>query len=483
MLARKLCVFCTTLYVLLVAATPSRWSVVYLSWKEAYSVLEHFRERLPAELRSFEPDATSAWDAWVRALDAEIRARVTAGEEESLVNLVLFGTSFTNQRRVTPADLLAGNPVGATDEAAREAGRQFGLLLRARMDDFLRALAQPEGNERLVIARRLLQAKGFDVTVPETNDAIRRYLLAVFVRISQQQAHYAELLATARALDEPTQQFIERSQLFRDRGLSVDTSLMPNFAIQESLAELRDRGLLAQHSVQRVAVLGPGLDFADKQTAYDFYPLQSLQPVAVVDSLRRLGLAAAGKVDVVTLDINPQVNAHLTQAQQAARRGHPYTIQLPRDPHVRWNPDFIAYWRSFGDQVGVPATPVRVPPALAGLQIRAVRVQPEVIAQIEPVDLNIVVQRLALDTNQEGFDLIVATNILVYYDAFEQSLALANLARMLRPGGLLLSNNAVPEVPGIGIRSVGYRTTVYSDRPDDGDHIVWYQKIVSRSER
>ena len=97
--------------------------------------------------------------------------------------------------------------------------------------------------------------------------------------------------------------------------------------------------------------------------------------------------------------------------------------------------------------------------------------------------VNIVVQRLALDANREGFDLIVATNILVYYDAFEQGLALANLTRMLRPGGLLLSNNAVPEVPGMGIRSVGYRTTVYSDRPDDGDHIVWYQKIASRNER
>ncbi len=446
-------------------------------------MLEQFRERLPAELRPFGPNAAASWAAWVRVRDAEIRARVTAGEEESLVNLVLFGTSFTNQRRVTPADLLAGNPASATDEAAREAGRQFGLLLRMRMDDFLRALAQPDGNERLAIARRLLQAKGFDATDAGTHDAIRQYLLALFVHISQQQAHYAELLATARALEDPTRQFIERSQLFRDRGLSVDTSLVPNFAIQESLRELRERGLLARHSVRRVAVLGPGLDFADKQTAYDFYPLQSLQPVAVVDSLRRLELTAAGGVDVVTLDINPQVNAHLARAQQAARRGQPYTLQLPRDPQVRWNPEFTAYWRSFGDQVGVPATPARVPPALAGLQIRAVRVRPEVVARIEPVDLNIVVQRLGLDAPREGFDLIVATNILVYYDAFEQSLALANLTRMLRPGGLLLSNNAVPEVPGLGIRSVGYRTTVYSDRPDDGDHIVWYQKSASDSGR
>ena len=33
--------------------------------------------------------------------------------------------------------------------------------------------------------------------------------------------------------------------------------------------------------------------------------------------------------------------------------------------------------------------------------------------------------------------------MLVYYDVFEQSLALANVAAMLRPGGVFLSNQAV----------------------------------------
>jgi len=37
-------------------------------------------------------------------------------------------------------------------------------------------------------------------------------------------------------------------------------------------------------------------------------------------------------------------------------------------------------------------------------------------------------------------------------------------------------NNALLELPGSGIRSVDYTTVVYSDRPNDGDHIVWYQR-------
>ncbi len=88
-------------------------------------------------------------------------------------------------------------------------------------------------------------------------------------------------------------------------------------------------------------------------------------------------------------------------------------------------------------------------------------------------------QRLDLPASEQ-FDLIIATNILVYYDVFEQSLALANIERMLRPGGFLLSNNALLELPNSRIHSVGYETVVYSDKPDDGDHIVWYQRSADK---
>ena len=76
------------------------------------------------------------------------------------------------------------------------------------------------------------------------------------------------------------------------------------------------------------------------------------------------------------------------------------------------------------------------------------------------------------------FDLIVATNIFIYYDVFEQSLCLRNVETMLRRGGFLLTNNALLELPSSGVHSVDYLTVVYSDRPDDGDHIVWYQRAA-----
>jgi hypothetical protein len=107
--------------------------------------------------------------------------------------------------------------------------------------------------------------------------------------------------------------------------------------------------------------------------------------------------------------------------------------------------------------------------------VRAVRVRPPVVAAVRPVDLNVVYARLDLP-EAERFDLVVATNILVYYDTFEQCLALANVARMTAGGGLFLTNTLLLELPGGAMRSAGYKTVVFSDAPDDGEHVVFYRR-------
>lgn len=161
------------------------------------------------------------------------------------------------------------------------------------------------------------------------------------------------------------------------------------------------------------------------------------------------------------------------RARGRALRGSPYVVQLPHDPQAKWKPELVKFWEAFGDQIGKSVAPAPAPAGLSDLKLRAVRVAPAFVARVTPVDLNIVHQRMAAPQN---FDLIIATNILVYYDVFEQSLALANIESMLRDGGFLLSNNALLELPVSKMKSVDYLTVVYSDRPDDGDHIVWYQR-------
>jgi len=75
----------------------------------------------------------------------------------------------------------------------------------------------------------------------------------------------------------------------------------------------------------------------------------------------------------------------------------------------------------------------------------------------------------------DRFDLIVATNIFVYYDALDQGLALVNVSKMLRPGGFLLTNSAV--VPAAPMESsASLRTSVDFDRQHNGDTMFWYQR-------
>jgi hypothetical protein len=194
----------------------------------------------------------------------------------------------------------------------------------------------------------------------------------------------------------------------------------------------------------------------------------------VIDSLLRFGIAKPDQLRMSTFDLSPRINQHLEAARQRARAGGAYVLQLPRDIDAGWRPDLVTYWRQFGDRIGDETPAVAAPPGAASIQVRAVRVRPSIVLRVVPEDLNIVLQRRERLPIDERFDLVVATNIFVYYDVFEQSLALANVAGMLRPGGVLLSNNALAEVPATPLKHGGAITVGYSERPDDNDHVFWY---------
>jgi SAM-dependent methyltransferase len=454
----------------------------YITYDEARPILEALQEALPAELRPANPqEAASAWANWVVHHDAEIRGRLAQGEEDSLINLLLFGTSFTGHPRITLDVLtkLVGRPWQNVPSSSSEVAL-FVRAIDARADDLVRALATPGTNERLMFARHLIGNKGYDAKKnSKDRERVKRYLLSGLARVLKEQARYASILESARLLGDPSAEFAERSKLFSARGLSTDASLFPNLAIERALESLKVQSQLSGNSVRRVAVIGPGLDFADKQDGYDFYPQQTIQPFAIIDTLLRLGLARANDLKVTTLDLSPRVNDHLGRTRQRAVRGASYVVQLPRNLESSWKPETIDYWQRFGDRIGSPVTPIQPPAGAGKLKVRAVRIRPSIVSLVTPEAVNIVLQRLDLPAGEQ-LDLIIATNTLVYYDVFEQSLALANIERMLRPGGFLLSNNALLELPSSEMRSVGYQTVVYSDRPDDGDHIVWYQRARMR---
>jgi hypothetical protein len=78
----------------------------------------------------------------------------------------------------------------------------------------------------------------------------------------------------------------------------------------------------------------------------------------------------------------------------------------------------------------------------------------------------------------QRFDLVLATNVLIYYDTFEQTMALASIAAILRPGGVLLTNDAVLEIPEIPMRSAGTIAVPFSERSGDGERMIWYVRAA-----
>jgi len=425
-------------------------------------------QQVPAALKGKTPaQLAAAWPGWVSTRSAAIRTRLARGDEDSVVNLMLFGTSFTTERRVVDADLAMVN--------GRAAGTD---LMNRRLDDMVRAMLLSSASERLQFARVVVERAGINPTTVAGRAAARQRLITLRTRILNEIDRFRQATLAARRVNDPRAEFDAFTEYYRDRGLASDTSIMADYSVDRAIDALATRAPGMLTNVRRVAIVGPGLDFADKNAgdAYDFYPLQTLQPFAVVDSLLRRGLASAGGVRVVTLDVSPRVNGHIRSAVTASIAGRPYVVQVPieRDTAAhRWTPEFRAYWQAFGDRVGTPVTALTPPSTVSGVDIRAVRIRPDVVQAIAAEDLNIVFERLDPLAPAEAFDLVVATNILVYYDPFEQALAMANVAKMLKPGGMFLSNSLVFPTPPMQDLPELF-TPVNHDDSRNVDAMFWY---------
>jgi chemotaxis methyl-accepting protein methylase len=108
-------------------------------------------------------------------------------------------------------------------------------------------------------------------------------------------------------------------------------------------------------------------------------------------------------------------------------------------------------------------------------ELRAVRVTPSAVRRMSVLDVNIVTERL----DGEAFDLVIATNVFIYYDVLEQALALSNVEAMLKPGAFLLANFSAPDLTSLTIRAVETTETLYAYARDVNerilDFIVWYK--------
>src|SRR5258706_16393500 len=137
----------------------------YIPYNEARPILEALRAALlPADLRGkSETELQAAWPRWVSHRDTEIRARLAEGDEDSVINFLLFGVTFTTQPRITERDMDAGL------SSVRD-------IVDHRIADLVAAAAKPGSDERLDFVRAVARRQGIDPAVASGRDALRQYL-------------------------------------------------------------------------------------------------------------------------------------------------------------------------------------------------------------------------------------------------------------------------------------------------------------------
>lgn len=370
--------------------------------------------------------------AFLDAHERRTTERVREGDLDALVYYALQSTSFTGAPPIEPAldakafvetlppdlraRLLAGqaSPVDRVPAPARrrlkalaDAARSSAARGRLRFfGDVIRSVAGPRGNPETVLLTQYVRAMRF---------LYEKEFLA------PQQADRAAAVAA----------------LYRDRALSTDTSVEAGYLVHLGLATVAavDPGW----RVQRVLVVGPGLDLAPRTGLVEVGEPESYQPHAVVDSLVGLGIARTDRLTVVCADVNPRVVDHLN-AVRSRRAALSLVTAIAEQETVRFDEDFRRYF----DGLGRATADILEPPELdardRGHLRKAIRVSAEASRVIAGIRLDVVRER----TVGDPFDLVIVTNVFPYLNDTELTLALANVAAALRAGGVLLHNEARP---------------------------------------
>jgi len=357
--------------------------------------------------------------------------RVREGDLDHLVFYTLQSTHFTPLPVIEPA-LSARALVDSLDAQERDAFlktsqaplSRIPASVRLRVAALLHAVDASDRDPRLAYFRGLVNAT-FPVRRQRDAALMREYLRVMrFVYEKEFVAQRSPRGADAVA------------ELYRARGLSTDTAVEAGYLVYLGLGVAKS--LEPDRRVRRVLIVGPGLDLAPRTALLEVGPPESYQPWAVIDALVALGLARTGDLEVVAADINPRVVEHLRRARVA-----PPTLSLVSEIReseaITFTEEFRDYFARLGNAIGdvdAGATGGR----LDGHLRKTVRIHPPAARALRGAALDVVTERL----DEAPFDLVIATNILPYFDDMELMLAMSNVAAMLAPEGVFLHNEARP---------------------------------------
>lgn len=420
-----------------VAVAAGQTAVKRITWADA----------APLHARLEANDITAAaFPSHVERIGREHAQRVRDGDVDHLVFYWLQSTRFTSLPPIEPA-LSAKGLVDSLEPAERETFLQQSQApptripapVTARLAALLRALDAPSKDPRLAYFRELVNAT-FAVRREREVALLNEYLRAMrFVYekefVAQRSPNRAEAVA----------------ELYRTRGLSTDTAVEAGYLVYLGLEVIKS--LEPDRRIRRVLIVGPGLDIAPRTSLLEVGPPESYQPWAIMDALLALGLSRVDDLEVVGADINPRVVSHLRRAH-AAPPVLTLVSEIRDSDTVTLSPEYRQYFARLGGAVG---DEVKGGTAIDGDQghlRKTVQVRATAARALRAETLDVVTERL----DAPPFDLIVATNILPYFDGVELMLAVSNIGRMLAPGGVFLHNEGRPLLPDVAA-SLGFPFT------------------------
>ena len=387
---------------------------------------------------------SSAFRSYLERVHQSNARRVREGDLDHLIFYALQSVHFTPLPAIEPA-LSAKALVDSLNAREREGFLQTAQAplarvpgsARLRLAALLHAVESSDRDARVTYFRALVNA-AFPVHREREAALLREYLrVSRFVYekefVAQRSTHGAEAVA----------------ELYRARGLSTDTAVEAGYLVYLGLGVIKS--LEAGRRIRRVLIVGPGLDLAPRTALLEAGPPESYQPWAVIDALLALGLSRTDDLDVVAADINPRVVEHV-------RRSHdqpPALIlvsEIRENETIRFSEEFRDYFARLGGAIGeaeAGAAPMNGRSGgadgpstglVAGHLRKTVQVRRAAARAVRAETLDIVTDRL----DEAPFDLVIATNVLPYFDDVQLMLALSNIAGMLAPGGLFLHNEPRP---------------------------------------
>ena len=222
----------------------------FISFEAARPILDGMKDALPPDLRDAGPLDADKWAAWVQLRDEGVRNRLIRGEEDTLVNLLRFGVTFTREYRIDDEFLARYGQSSLVNSFAEN-----------RANDLIHAWMAPHPSEGLIEMRTFIGKHGHSLRTSEERMETKKYLLDSLARLRDEYLKYK-----SQPKDE------RRFQMFQDRGISLDTNLWPDYLLDATFRSMLEKGMLKPGGVRRIAIVGPGARFRQQGSGQRLLP-------------------------------------------------------------------------------------------------------------------------------------------------------------------------------------------------------------------